>query len=103
LINLGALTAETLDGDTQTLSFWRCRTCFTLLLNSWIDRWRRLDTLETEESLYRLAPQEAIQMLGFLDTSSAHNSGRESAPQLGAILQIVNTQQPLTSEIKRGR
>lgn len=63
IANLGALVVQTKEGDRQTYSVWRCRNCAATYLNSWIDRWERLDSLETEETLYRVAPTEALQLL----------------------------------------
>lgn len=63
IANLGALVVQTTEGDRQTYSVWRCRNCAATYLNSWIDRWERLDNLETEETLYRVAPTEALQLL----------------------------------------
>ena len=59
IANLGALAVATPEGDKQTFSVWRCRSCYTYYLNDWIDRWERTDSLETEESYYRLCPTEA--------------------------------------------
>ena len=106
LVNLAALSIDTPDGDAQTLSVWRCRTCYTIFLNNWIDRWKRLDTLETEESYYRLAPREAFRILDLLDPAFAPDSQEGHSrrrQQHGAILQFINSQQPLGRQIKHGR
>jgi hypothetical protein len=55
------------EGDKQTFSIWRCRTCYTYYLNDWIDRWERTDSLETEERYYRLSPAEALEVLAVID------------------------------------
>ncbi len=60
LANLGALLQTTPQGDRHTSSVWRCRRCHTFYLNDWVDRWARLDSLETEERILRLAPEEAL-------------------------------------------
>ena len=59
IANLGALAVASPEGDKQTYSVWRCRQCFTYYLNDWVDRWERTDSLETEETYYRLAPRGA--------------------------------------------
>lgn len=52
IANLGALAVATPEGDKQTFSIWRCRTCYTCYLNDLIDRaGRRTDSLETESVL----------------------------------------------------
>jgi hypothetical protein len=79
IANLGALTVETPDSDKQTYSVWRCRTCYGTYLNSWIDRWERLDNLETDEQVYRVAPADACEFLAVIDgvVGGDHPAGRE--------------------------
>lgn len=66
IANLGALTVESDEKDKQTFSVWRCRACFSLTLSNWTDRWERLENLETEELIYRIAPLEAAELLSVI-------------------------------------
>lgn len=68
IANLGALAVQSAEGDKQTFSVWRCRSCYTLYLSNWVDRWERLESLETEETIYRIAPFEAVDMLTVIDS-----------------------------------
>ncbi len=106
IANLGALAVETADSDTQTYSIWRCRSCFTTYLNDWIDRWVRLDSLETEERYYRLAPAEAQALLHVLDgvEGGEHPAGRrQRTAQQAQFLQFLAQRSPLSHQIRQGR
>ncbi|MEM7125234.1 MAG: hypothetical protein AAF702_02835 [Chloroflexota bacterium] len=118
IANLGAYVLETDEGDQQTLSIWRCRVCHGTYLNSWIDRWTRLDTLETEETLYRLAPWEAAQIVAqlcnFQNSQRLSRRSRElPKPHQDEIdpgdsmdewlLSWVQNRQALTHQIRHGR
>jgi hypothetical protein len=106
IANLGALAVETTDGDTQTFSIWRCRICYTLYLNDWIDRWVRLDSLETEERYYRLAPAEAVDLLKMIDTvQDAEHPGRRAERNLERehVLQFLANRTPLSHQVRQGR
>jgi hypothetical protein len=106
IANLGALAVETPEGDKQTFSVWRCRLCFTLYLSNWIDRWERVESLETEETIYRIAPFEAAQLLTLF---SAVRGGdhparrRDRNAQRAAILDFVGERRPLSHVVKQGR
>lgn len=106
IANLGALAVETPEGDKQTFSVWRCRSCYTTYLNDWIDRWERLENLETEEKYYRLAPSEALALLVVLDnvTDGDHpGRRRERAAERSYILNYLAGRTPLSYQIKQGR
>ena len=106
IANLGALAVETPEGDSQTFSIWRCRACCSLFLNDWIDRWERLDTLETEESYYRLAPNEAHEILLLFDSMVApdHSVRHDNRTQQRLKIQdCISHLQPLSHQVKRGR
>ena len=106
IANLGALVVETPAADTQTFSLWRCRQCRTYYLNSWIDRWVRLDNLETEEHYYRIAPDEAATLFVIINSvqGGEHPGQRsertESREQMNHFLA---GRQPLSHQIKQGR
>ncbi|MBX3053572.1 MAG: hypothetical protein KF753_18995 [Caldilineaceae bacterium] len=106
IANLGALTIATDSDDKRTLSVWRCRLCHTFYLNDWIDRWERLDTLETEESYYRIAPHEALGLLAlFRQTSGGeHPKERHSRGAQRAQMDAFLAGRPrLLHQIKQGR
>jgi len=106
LANLGALAVETAEGDKQTFSIWRCRHCYTLYLNNWIDRWERLDNLETEETYYRLAPAEAKQLLTLLYSvvGGEHPNRRaERDTERTQFLHFMVGRTPLSHQIRQGR
>jgi hypothetical protein len=106
IANLGALTVATAEDDKQTFSVWRCRSCRTLYLNNWIDRWERLDSLETEESYYRVAPAEAARLLAVIygEQGGEHPQRRH---ERGAIrqtfLEFVAKRRPLSHQVRQGR
>ncbi|MBX3013100.1 MAG: hypothetical protein KF832_16400 [Caldilineaceae bacterium] len=106
IANLGALTVATPEGDKQTFSVWRCRHCYTLYLNNWIDRWERLDNLETEETYYRLAPAEAKLLLTLIYgvVGGEHPRRRQERDQERAFfLNFIRERQPLSHQIRQGR
>lgn len=106
IANLGALAVETPEGDKQTFSVWRCRSCYTVYLNDWIDRWERLDNLETEEKYYRIAPAEALDLLTIIDavTDGDHpGRRRERQSERLRILDYLAERTPLSSQIRQGR
>ncbi len=110
IANLGALTVAAADedkiDDKRTLSVWRCRLCHTFYLNDWVDRWERLDSLETEESYYRVAPGEALALLAlFRQTSgSEHPKERHSRGAQRAQVDAFLVGRPrLLHQIKLGR
>ncbi|GIV77658.1 MAG: hypothetical protein KatS3mg050_2052 [Litorilinea sp.] len=106
IANLGALTVGTAEGDKQTFSVWRCRLCHTLYLNDWIDRWERLESLETAETYYRIAPAEALQLLRLIDSVSGgeHPARREERDDYRRqILAFLSRLEPLTHQVKQGR
>lgn len=106
IANLGALTVATAEDDKQTFSLWRCRSCYTLYLNNWIDRWERLDNLETEESYYRIAPTEALTLLKIIyqEQGSEHPHRRhERSAQRQQLLEFIATRIPLSHQIRQGR
>lgn len=94
IANLGALARQTDEGDAETFSVWRCRVCQTFYLNQWVDRWVRLDNLETEEVYYRLAPSEALALLQEIE------AGDGSAKKF---MDVVSERSPLSHQIKHGR
>ena len=106
IANLGALTVGTTEGDKQTFSVWRCRHCYTLYLNNWIDRWERLENLETEESYYRLAPAEAKALLTLIYSvvGGEHpNRRQERAAERAYFLTFMTGRTPLSHQIRQGR
>jgi hypothetical protein len=106
LANLGALAVATPEGDKQTFSVWRCRSCFSVFLNDWTDRWERLDSLETEESVYRLAPAEAYAALTIVHATAGgdHPAGRDERRQQRAQMHaLVVGKSPLAHQIRQGR
>lgn len=106
IANLGALTVATESDDKRTLSVWRCRLCHTFYLNDWIDRWERLDSLETEESYYRIAPDEAFSLLDLFRRTRGgeHPGGRQSRTEQRAQMDRFVAGRPrLLHQIKQGR
>jgi hypothetical protein len=106
IANLGALAVASPEGDKQTFSVWRCRQCFTYYLNDWIDRWERTDSLETEETHYRLAPREALEILAVIDgvVGAEHPAGRhERGAERAWMLQFIGSRPVLSHQIKQGR
>jgi len=106
IANLGALTVATPEGDRQTFSVWRCRNCYTCYLNDWIDRWERTESLETEETFYRLAPAEALEVLAVVDgiVHAEHPARRhERDAQRRWVLAYLTGRTPLSHQIKQGR
>ncbi|HQY92313.1 hypothetical protein [Caldilinea sp.] len=106
IANLGALAVATPEGDKQTFSIWRCRTCYTCYLNDWIDRWERTDSLETEERYYRLSPAEALEVLAVIDNiiDAEHPARRhERAAQRDWMLAFLAGQTLLSHQIRQGR
>ncbi len=94
------------EGDRQTYSVWRCRACYTCYLNDWIDRWERSDSLETEESYYRVAPQEALELLKLIDgvVDAEHPARRqERTAERMRMIEFIGDRRPLSHEIKQGR
>ena len=106
MANLGALTAESAEGDKQTYSVWRCRSCYTFYLNSWIDRWERLDTLETVETHYRIAPAEALMMLEQIQARPGSDHPRlraERFEERAWFEQFTQNRDPISHQVKQGR
>jgi hypothetical protein len=106
IANLGALAVASPEGDKQTFSVWRCRLCCTYYLNDWIDRWERTDSLETEETYYRLAPYEALAILAVIDNvvDADHPARRhERGAQRAWMQQFLNGRPVLSHQIKQGR
>ncbi|MEZ4865394.1 MAG: hypothetical protein R3C14_29060 [Caldilineaceae bacterium] len=106
IANLGALTTATPEGDKETFSVWRCRHCYTLYLNHWIDRWERLDTLETEERYYRVAPAEARALLALIHQApgAEHPHRRqERQAERSYFLDFLAGRAPLSHQIRQGR
>jgi hypothetical protein len=106
IANLGALAVATPDGDTQTFSIWRCRNCFTTYLNDWIDRWVRLESLETEERYYRIAPAEALALLTVIEGAPGgeHPGGRhQRTAERAHLLAFLASRTPLSHQIRQGR
>ncbi len=106
IANLAALAVESQEGDKETLSVWRCRTCFTLYLSDWVDRWERLESLETEETIYRLAPAEALAILTIIDGVAGGDHPRrrsERSEPREWIKSQMRDRAPLSHMIKQGR
>ena len=106
IANLGALVTETVEGDKQTFSLWRCRTCFTYYVNRWIDRWERLDNLETDERYYRIAPDEALSLFVIIAgvAGGDHPGARATRnQQRDEFERFLTTRTPLSHHIKQGR
>lgn len=106
IANLGALAVASLENDKQTFSVWRCRLCCTYYLNDWIDRWERTDSLETEETYYRLAPHEALAILAVIDgvIDADHPARRhERDAQRLWMQQFLAGRAVLSHQIKQGR
>ncbi len=96
-VNLGARSGQSAEGDAETWSVWRCNRCHTFYANHWIDRWVRLDSLETEETLVRVAPSEALALLQQI-LEPAGDSG-----WVAAFRQLFASRPPLAHQIKHGR
>lgn len=106
IANIGALTVATPEDDKQTFSVWRCRNCYALYLNSWIDRWERLDNLETEESYYRIAPDEATELLTVINEyrGGEHPHRRhERAAARQFFTDFLGEAIPLSHQVRQGR
>jgi hypothetical protein len=106
IANLGALTVASPEGDKQTYSIWRCRQCFTTYLNRWIDRWERLDSLETDETYWRIAPAEAVALLAIMAgvAGGDHPEGRHQRIAERERFEVFVRDRPaLSHQIKLGR
>ncbi len=106
IANLGALTVASSEGDKQTFSVWRCRLCYTLYLSDWIDRWERVDSLETEETIYRIAPVEAAELLALIGSVQGGDHPRlraERGAQRAWVLEQLAQRPVLSHVIKQGR
>jgi hypothetical protein len=106
LANLGALAVASPEGDKQTYSVWRCRHCYTWYLNDWVDRWERLDSLETEERWYRLSPAAALEALAVIDNvvHAEHPARRhERGAQRAWMVAFVQGHPLLSHQIRLGR
>ncbi|MBX3000234.1 MAG: hypothetical protein KF893_17050 [Caldilineaceae bacterium] len=106
IANLGALIVATDEDDKRTFSVWRCRRCQSFYLNDWIDRWERLDSLETEESYYRLSPVEAVELLALFDgvIGGEHPAGRRDRMEQRAWLEgFIRNRPRLSHQIRQGR
>lgn len=95
LANLGARNLSTVEGDKRTLSVWRCRVCHVYLLNDFIDRWERLDTLEIEEKFYRLAPFEALSLL--------EEAGADAESWMRRCAELTTNRVPMSKQKRHGR
>jgi hypothetical protein len=106
LANLGALAVSSPEGDKQTLSVWRCRSCCTTFFNDWTDRWERLESLETEERYYRIAPAEAYAALHIVQATKGgdHPGQRQDRrSQRAQMLALVAGKPPLSHQVRQGR
>lgn len=106
IANLGALAVATPEGDKQTFSVWRCRSCFTYYLNDWIDRWERTDSLETEESYFRLSPAEALEVLAVIEgvAGAEHPARRhEREAERRWMLDFLGARPRLSHQVRQGR
>ena len=106
LANLGALAVASPEGDKQTLSVWRCRLCQTTYFNDWIDRWERLESLETEERYFRISPSEADHALPLIHSEPGgdHPAGRAARDHLRSrLLALVAGREPLSHQVRQGR
>lgn len=106
IANLGALTVAANGDDRRTLSVWRCRLCHTFYLNDWVDRWERLDNLETEESYYRIAPMEGLALLSLFREAKGgeHPAERHSRGALRERVDAFLVGRPrLLHQMKQGR
>jgi hypothetical protein len=106
LANLGAAAVASPEGDKQTLSIWRCRLCQTTYFNDWIDRWERLESLETEERVFRIAPAEAFYALALIhgEVGGDHPAGRsERSPLRTKLLALVADREPISHQLRQGR
>jgi hypothetical protein len=106
IANLGALTTASPEDDKETFSVWRCRICHSLYLSDWVDRWERVDSLETEERIFRIAPVEAAELLMlFASIPAAEHPERrhERNAQRTWIHNEMAQRTPLSHIIKQGR
>ena len=106
IANLGAIAVATTENDKRTFSVWRCRTCGTYYLNDWTDRWERLDSLETEERYFRLAPSEALRILALINqTDGAEHPGNrhQRTDQRRVLESFIADRVPLSHQIRQGR
>ena len=106
IANLGALVVASPEDDKETFSVWRCRICHTLYLSDWIDRWERVDSLETDERIDRIAPVEAAELLTLFATIPAAEHPerrRERTAQRTWIHAQMAQRAPLSHTIKQGR
>lgn len=106
IANLGALTVASAENDKETYSVWRCRTCYTCYLNDWVDRWERLDNLETEERYYRVAPAEALTLLMSMEEVSGGehpNRRHERQAQRQFFTEFMANHPVLSHQIRQGR
>lgn len=106
LANLGALVVESPEGDPETYSIWRCRECRSIFLNRWFDRWVRTDSLETDETHFRIAPLEAAEGLAIMRATpnADHPQERQLRTEIGAPLRrLAASADQISRTIKLGR
>lgn len=106
IANLGALTVSSPEGDKETFSVWRCRICHTLYLSDWVDRWERVDSLETDERIYRVAPVEAAELLTLFGSVHAGDHPEHRHARMAErdwIHAQMQQRTPLSHIIKQGR
>lgn len=106
IANLGAIAVDTDENDKRTFSVWRCRTCGAYYLNDWTDRWERLDSLETEERIFRLAPGEALHILALINSTDGaeHPANRHQRTDQRRVLEsFIADRAPLSHQIRQGR
>ena len=106
IARLGSLTLAEPSKDNETFTVWRCHTCYTTYLGDWIDRWVRLDSLETEETLYRVAPADAAGLLEAFQISQTNADMRsgDSRRVLETRLRSMTQElEPLSHQVKLGR
>ena len=75
-------------------------------MSNWTDRWERLENLETEELMYRIAPVEAAELLAVILAvpGGEHPAQRAERTHLRQwLLGYLAKQSVLSHQIKQGR
>lgn len=104
IARLDSHTIATQEGDNETFTVWRCHTCYTTYLGDWIDRWVRLDSLETQEAFYRIPPAVASDLLGQYQAAKAEREIPDARERLELRLRrLIAETEPLSRQLKQGR
>lgn len=102
IARLGSHTIRTDEGDNETFTIWRCHICYSTYLGDWIDRWVRLDSLETQEAFYRIAPPVASDLLSRFHAAKVQDAAARQDLEL-QLRSLTAETEPVSRQVKQGR